>query len=308
MSKISKNFTDKVSYGWCRARELNSFLILICFNLLLPSTMQSQVIETHKDIVYAVVEDKDLKLDLYIPANTDAPVLLVWLHGGAWRSGTKDHAPVVFAEQGFALASLDFRLSTEAQFPAMIHDIKAAIRFLRSIGMEYGFRTDRIAIGGISSGAHLAALVGVTNGHLELEGNVGNHLNQSSNIHAILCYYGASNLTTILAQSTPFGLKIREPALKLLLGDLPENTRELAELASPVFHIDRNDPPLLIFHGDQDIQMPINQGHELEGAYKRLGLDVQFITVYGASHGGDVFFQSDHLKHALEFLQRTTHN
>ena len=120
-----------------------------------------------------------------------------------------------------------------------------------------------------------------------------------------MSYFGASNLTTILAQSTPHGLNVREPALTLLLGALPESAKELAELASPVFHVDRSDPPLLLVHGDQDPQIPINQAHELEGAYKQLGLDVSFDVVHGAPHGGTAFFSGDHLTRALEFLHRT---
>ena len=212
---------------------------------------------------------------------------------------------MVFVEHGIATASLDFRLSTEARFPAAVHDIKAAIRFLRANASEYGYRTDRIAISGSSSGGHLAALVGVTNGHTAMEGTVGDHPDQSSDVQAIVSYFGASNLTTILAQSTPHGLNVREPALTLLLGALPESAKELAELASPVFHVDRSDPPLLLVHGDQDPQMPINQAHELEGAYKQLGLDVSLDVVHGAAHGGDAFFSGDHLTRALEFLHRT---
>jgi acetyl esterase/lipase len=270
-----------------------------------PRNAQAQAVREHKDLVYATVDGKSLGLDLYLPAGVQSPRLLVWVHGGAWRAGTKAQVQKQFVENGYATASLDFRQSTEARFPAQVHDIKAAIRFLRAKAKEYGYRTDRIAISGASSGAHLAALVGVTNGHKELEGMVGDHLKESSDVHAIVDYFGASNLTTILAQSTPFGLNVRKPALDLLLGGQPEDVKALAELASPVKHVDRSDPPLLLFHGDQDPQMPINQAHELEGAYKKAGLDVAFDVVHGAAHGGNQFFAPEHLKRALAFLERT---
>jgi acetyl esterase/lipase len=212
---------------------------------------------------------------------------------------------MVFVEGGAAMASLDFRQSGEARFPANIHDIKAAIRFLRAKAPQYGYRTDRIAIAGSSSGGHLAVLVGVSNGQKELEGTVGTHLNQSSAVAAIIDYYGASNLTTILAQSTPHGLSVRRPALELLLGGLPDAEPRLAQLASPVTLVDRGDPPLLIFHGDQDPQMPINQSHELQGAYGKMGLDVHFDVVHGAAHGGDAFFTPDRVARAMAFLRRT---
>jgi acetyl esterase/lipase len=278
--------------------------------LLVPAPVISgsfgaQPAHEHKDVVYATVDGRDLGLDLYIPAGVPRPPLVVWVHGGAWRSGTKAQVPPIFVQHGFATASLDFRQSTDARFPAAVHDIKAAIRFLRAKAQEYGYRTDRIAIAGSSSGGHLAALVGVTNGVKELEGTVGGYLSEPSDVQAIVAYYGASNLMTILAQSTPFGLGVRRPALELLLGALPENAPSLARMASPVVHVGPGDPPLLLLHGDQDPQMPINQSHELQGAYEKAGLDVSLDVVHGAAHGGDLFFSPERIQRVVEFLHRT---
>lgn len=261
---------------------------------------------SHVDIAYAVVGAKRLALDLYLPQGVANPPLFVWVHGGAWRSGTRANPPTAFVvSNGFALASLDFRMSTDAPFPAMVHDIKAAIRFLRGKASTYGYRTDRIAIGGDSSGGHLALLVGVTGGVAELEGTLGDFPRESSRVQAIVDYYGASNLTTILAQSTPFGLGVREPALQLLLGALPDKAPELAKLASPVFHVDRDDPPLLIFHGDLDPQMPINQSHEIQGVYEKLGMDGALTVVHGSAHGGSAFYSGTNITRAVAFLKRT---
>jgi acetyl esterase/lipase len=289
--------------GTCRRMAL--LIVAVGCTLLVSHLGWAQAAREHKDVIYATVDGKDLGLDIYLPAGVEAPPLLVWVHGGAWSSGTKAQVPMVFVANGIATASIDFRQSTDARFPAQVHDIKAAIRFLRAKAPEFGYRIERIAIGGSSSGGHLAALVGVTNGHPKLEGTVGNYPSQSSGVQAILDYYGASNLTTILTQSTPFGLNMRRPALERLLGALPEQARELAELASPVVHVDGSDPPLLLLHGDQDPQMPINQAHELEGAYKKLGLDVYFDVVHGAAHGGAPFFAPARLSRALAFLRRT---
>jgi acetyl esterase/lipase len=258
------------------------------------------------DIVYGVADGHELKLDLYLPTDAAKPPLLVYVHGGAWRGGAKDDRvrAWTFVDDGYAMASVDFRLSGDARFPAQVHDIKAAIRFLRGNAAKLGYDASRIAILGSSSGAHLAALVGVTNGNAELEGTVGEYLEQSSGVQAIVSYYGASNLTTILQQSTPFGLSEREPALRLLLGGPPDEQVELARLASPVFHVDASDPPLLILHGDQDPQMPINQAHELDYAYTEHGLEVHFEVVHGAGHGGAPF--SDEKRNAIvrTFLDR----
>jgi acetyl esterase/lipase len=205
-------------------------------------------------------------------------------------------------DRGFAIASLDFSPASKAPFPGQVHEIKAGIRFLRAEAKRYGYDAGRIGIGGASSGAHLAAVVGTSNGHRELEGTIGDHRGQSSDVHAIVSYFAATNLTTILDQSTPFGLNIREPALVRLLGAPPKDAEPLARLASPVFQVDAGDPPLLLLHGDQDPQMPINQSHELEGAYERLGLPVDFIVVHGAAHGGDAFFAKENLDRVEKFL------
>jgi acetyl esterase/lipase len=280
-----------------------SLYLIIGIFLFKTTACFSQTAPTHTDIVYASVDGKELKLDLYIPSNPVTSGLLVFVHGGAWRGGSKDGVPRVFPDNGIPTASLEFRQSTEAKFPAQIHDIKAAIRFLRANAGTYGYNAQRIVIAGSSSGGHLATLSGVTHGNTELEGKVGDYLRQSSDVQAIVDYYGATNLTTILAQSTPFGLNVRKPALELLLGSEPDKNSDLARLASPVFHIDGRDPPLLIFHGEQDPQMPISQSHELAGAYKKSGLDVQFEVVYGAAHGGDLFYTPERLKLALDFIK-----
>lgn len=259
---------------------------------------------THTDLTYAKAGETELKLDLYVPDGVDSPPLVVWIHGGAWRFGSKANPPASFVDSGFALASVEFRQSTEAAFPAMVHDIKAAIRYLRANAEGYGYSADRIAISGASSGGHLAALVGVTNGVAELEGMLGEHTDASSDVQAILVYFGASNLTSILDQSTPRGIEVRVPALELLLGGKPDEVPDVARLASPVFHVDAGDPPLLLLHGDQDPQMPINQAHELHGAYKAVGLDAAFDVVHGAGHGGADFYNEEHWARAEAFLRR----
>lgn len=276
--------------------------VAVCLD---ASSLPLQTAREFKDITYATVDGKALALDLYLPAGVAQPPLVVWVHGGAWRQGSKASVPLGFVRNGIATASVDYRLSTEARFPGMIHDIKAAVRFLRARAGDYGYRTDRIAIAGDSAGGHLAALVGVSNGVPALEGTVGAHTSQSSNIHAIVDYYGATNLTTILSQSTPLGLDVRRPALELLLGGLPDKVPELATLASVVSHVDASDPALLIFHGDRDPQMPINQSHELEGVYEKLKLDVEMIVVHGSAHGGSEFYEGAHLDRAVSFLRRT---
>ena len=256
------------------------------------------------DVEYARVDEHRLLLDLYLPEKAVGAPLLVWVHGGAWRAGSKSRMPLEsLVEDGWAIASVDYRLTPVARFPAQVHDIKAAVRFLRAKAADYGFDAGKIAVAGNSAGGHLAALVGTTNGHKDLEGSVGKHLEESSNVQATVSFYGASNLTTILDQSTPHGLGVRIPALQLLLGGQPEDKTEIARLASPIFHVDPSDPPLLLIHGDQDPQMPISQSHELDGRYKELGLSVQLEVVHGAVHGGPEFYDEIRLPIIKKFLK-----
>ena len=266
--------------------------LLVCLAATVTlSAAENQPFRKLTDIPYAKVDGHILLLDLYLPSDRIRPApLVVFVHGGAWRSGSKQRMPLTgLVRNGLAVASVDYRLSPVARFPAQIHDLKAAIRFLRAKRQDYGYNARRVAIAGTSAGGHLAALVGVTNGHERLEGRVGEHLDESSDVHAIVSFFGAGNLLTILPQSTPLGLRVRIPALQLLLGAQPEDRPELAALASPLFHVDKTDPALLLLHGDQDSQMPINQAHELHGKYKKHDLPVQFVVVHGAGHGGKEF-------------------
>ncbi len=144
----------------------------------------------------------------------------------------------------------------------------------------------------------------MSNGSPELEGKVGEHLDQSSDVQVIVSYYGASNLETILSQSTGKGLEYRIPALKLLLGDTPDKKPELAKLASPVAHLDKNDPPLLLIHGDADPQMPPQQSQELAKAYESLGLPVTLIMLPGSLHGGSEFYDEERTAIVAKFLDK----
>ena len=284
---------------------MKQILTLLCLLVVPHAAFAKDNYSTIQNAEYAVVDNISLKLDLYLPDEPKPAILIVWVHGGAWRRGSKDQVAIKdMVHRGYAIASVGYRLTPVAPFPANVHDIKAAIRFLRAHADRFGYKEEPFAIAGSSAGGHLAALVGVTNGHSKLEGTVGQYADRSSDIAVILDFYGASNLTTILKQSTPHGLSVRVPALELLLGGDPEKLHEIAKLASPVFHADVSDPPLLLIHGDQDPQMPINQAHELHGVYKRLGRPVHFEVIHGGAHGGEQFFDKKRLDQVDAFLRQ----
>jgi acetyl esterase/lipase len=281
---------------------------LVCCGLTLAAVQTAPAADAARhftDLVYANVAGKLLGLDLHLPAGVKHPPLLVFIHGGAWTTGSKTQYPTFLLARGFAVASLDFRSSNEAPFPADVFDIKAGIRYLRAKAALYGYRTERIAIVGASSGAHLAQLVGVTGGLPALEGNEGDYPNRSSSVQAIVSYFGASDLTTILSQSTPVGLAVREPALKRLLGAAPDQVPDLAKLASPIFQVGPHAPPILLLHGDQDTQMPLNQVYEMQWAYEQAGLHAQVLILHGVDHDAGPFFRDAPVDRVAKFLKDT---
>lgn len=284
-------------------RNLLSIAFVLLGSIIASGSEETNQTEVKRDIEYARIDAHALTLDLHIPKSNVRSPLIVWVHGGAWRSGSKANMPLTaLVAKGYPVASVDYRLSTEARFPAQIHDIKAAIRYLRAHTSEWGLSAEKIVIAGDSAGGHLAALVGVSNGHAELEGAVGDNRDRSSSVQGIISFYGASNLATILDQSTPHGLSVRVPALDLLLGGQPKDLPELARLASPVFHVDADDPPLLLLHGDKDPQMPIKQSEELRESYERAKLPVQFVIVADAAHGGAAFYDPERIAIVEKYL------
>src|SRR5262245_20135877 len=147
-----------------RIFTMRRLALLMALTWSLPQALAADAARHVPNLPYARVDGTALALDLHLPASSTPPPLVVYLHGGAWRDGDKTGYPEFLVARGFAVASIDFRSTTVARFPANVQDIKAAIRFLRAKAKDYGYRADRIAISGASSGAHLAALVGTTAG------------------------------------------------------------------------------------------------------------------------------------------------
>ena len=280
-------------------KKIVALLVAVCAAVLPLGVDAATPAET---LVYAKRDTGDLRLDLYVPGHAaDKPFpVIVWVHGGAWRKGSRASVPIQsLTERGFAIASVDYRLSPAAKFPAQVIDIREAIEFLAANSAELNLAQDRLAIAGASAGGHLAALVAVST-----DKTFGETDKLKAEIKAAVSFYGASNLASILRQSTPHGLSVRVPALDLLLGAQPEVVPDVAKEASPVFHVDSSDPPLLLLHGDQDPQMPINQAHELQGRYQEAGLTVEFDVLHGAAHGGREFYTSKALGRVADFLQQ----
>jgi acetyl esterase/lipase len=243
-----------------------------------------------RDLAYVPCGHARQKLDLYLPEKKpDAPLpVIVWLHGGEWREGDKAPCPGdQFATKGYAIASVNYRLSQDAKFPAQIHDCKAAIRWLRAHAKTYNLDPDHIAAWGVSAGGHLSALLAVTGDLKELEGTEGGNLDQSSRVQAAADWFGPIDLLHM----GPGHDNADSPESELVGGPVQEH-KQLATLASPLSHLTKDAAPILISHGDKDDSVPISQSELLARALKKAGLKVTFYIVKGGGHGDDAYFRS----------------
>jgi acetyl esterase/lipase len=265
---------------------------------------------THRDLVFAATDGHELKLDLYLPSNrneSSRPPLLVWIHGGGWRGGSKSNCPLRgFASEGWAVASISYRFSDVAIFPAQLHECKAAIRWLRAHADQYGYDPDHIVASGGSAGGTLALLLGVVQGDMELEGKLGDHLDRSSEVQAVINYFGPSDF--VLRAKTQADIAYTEKVGSFAwLGGLKYGhvDRRLEKLASSTQHVSADSPPLLVFHGTDDRLVLMDQAERIVDVYREHGLDAKLIRVDGGAHGGAKFFTPENLQHALDFLTRT---
>jgi acetyl esterase/lipase len=241
--------------------------------------------QIHRDLEYVAGGHARNKLDLYLPAQADHPLpVIVWIHGGAWSAGSKEGCPAVpFANNGYAVASINYRLSQHAVFPAQIEDCKAAIRWLRANAKRYNLDAGHIGVWGASAGGHLVALLGTAGGVKELEGTNGN-LDESSRVQCVVDWFGPTELTTMGEE----GDKPGSPVALLIGGPAPEN-KEKARRASPLNYVSKDAAPFLIMHGDKDNIVPLRQSELLAEALKKAGVEVTLDVIKGNGHGGPGF-------------------
>ena len=259
-----------------------------------------------KDIEFAKVGGQSLKLDLYLPAIPKNAALVIWIHGGGWRNGTKEKCFITWLpEHGYAVASISYRLSNIAKFPAQLHDCKGAVRWLRANAKKYGYDPDKFYVAGASAGGHLTALMATTSGHEKLEGTTGGNLKQSSAVQGAIDYYGATDFI-LRSKTQPSRANEKGSVVYDLLGGGAHEKIEAAKLASACYHISKDDVPLLIFHGTMDKTVLIDQSQAIDRKYRKAGLSVEFHAIEGASHGGNVFYSGENAKLLLKFLKEQT--
>ena len=261
----------------------------------------------HRDLAYVPGGHARQKLDLYLPEKSAGPLpLIIWVHGGGWQNGSKDQSlplRVGFTDRGYAVASLNYRLSGHAIFPAQIEDCQAAVRWLRDHAKDYGLDPERFAAWGSSAGGHLVALLGTAGDSAEFAPTP--RPKTSARVQAVCDFYGPTDLLKFAA--TPGYVahaKPDSPESKLLGGpvlDLPVQ----AKRANPLTYLGPGDPPFFILHGSADPVVPPPQSALLHAALQAAGIPSTHRTITDAKHGGPEFSTAAVVAEVDAFFRRT---
>jgi acetyl esterase/lipase len=256
-----------------------------------------------KDIPYVANPHPRQTLDLYLPKdNAQGPAtLVVWIHGGAWMLSNKDWNNVKYlVKHGYALASVDYRLSGDATFPAQIKDCNTALNFLLASAASYGIDPKRFVVGGASAGGQLALLLGLARNERAFGAD------PSVKPFAILDFFGPTDLTSIIDEvGQGHGREVQEDVVPRLLGGPLIDHLELARQASPLSYVGRENSPVLILHGDQDDLVPYAQSQSLHSLLDQAGVKNQLITVKGAGHDGPMFETPEIQEKVISFLRES---
>jgi len=251
------------------------------------------------DLDYGGIGNKRQRLDLYLPekASKEPRPLIVFIHGGGWQGGSKEDGRVIFPllDDGvYAGASIGYRLTGEAIWPAQVHDCKAALRWLAAHGAEHGLDTKRMALFGISAGGHLVSLLGTSQGVAALEGRIGvpdgREPASPPLLAAIANYCGVANFLTFPGKGSVISEEDPKGPVAQLFGGPMSRHLETARIASPVVYISSDDPPFLHIHGTRDELVPYDQVREFDAALEKAGVASTVLTGRDGSH---VFVSED---------------
>jgi acetyl esterase/lipase len=242
-----------------------------------------------RNIAYTTNATARQNFDLYLPVEGGKPFpLVVWIHGGAWMMGIKDWDNVKYlVRHGYAIASIDYRTTVKAPFPAQIQDCNAALSFILAHAAEYDLDGSRFVVGGASAGGHLALLLGLA------RQQPGFGADPNLKPAAILDFFGPTDLTKIMdelrAIHSEKGVKLFQDAGPKLFGVPLELAADKAKMASPLNYIDANSPPVLILQGNSDDLVPVSQSQCLHMTLDHAGVQNRYMEVPGAGHDGPRF-------------------
>lgn len=273
---------------------MHRFLIgaLALLSLVVAPVRAQEGVVFEKNIEYTNPDNQHLQLNLARPAQGTGPFpAVLCIHGGGFRAGTRDGYDGLvqqLAARGYVAVTVSYRLAPKYPFPAAIHDVKAAVRWLRANAAKYHINPDRIGVTGGSAGGHLALYLGVTGGVRELEGEGGNP-EQSSKVNCVVNFYGPSDFTKSYGKSVDAA-----EVLPLFLGGNVEKERQKHLIASPLYWVTPFAPPTLCVHGTKDNYVAYEQSIWMVDRLLAAGVEAELVTMQGAGHG----FGGEHAKQA----------
>ncbi|CAH1536739.1 Lipase [Vibrio owensii] len=269
------------------------------------NTLESAVVD--KDIVFKTVKGREIKLDLYKPKLQSAQPypLLVWVHGGAWKRGSKDAIPTKnplllqsVIEKGYALAAVDYRLSGEASFPAPVQDINDALNFLHDHAQQYHIAADNFVMMGRSAGGHLAGFIGTTNAH----SNIEFYEKPKYQVKAVVSFFGPTDLLALGSKGGKSASK--KSSVSRFLDDTPSSIPDIAKQASSTTYVNQNTPPFIQLHGTVDKRVPLSQSALLKAKLDEYGIENQLWIEEGVGHSAPVFDSKKYVPHVMAFLDK----
>lgn len=284
-------------------------------SIVLPQHQRNhdKVNPDYANVNYAGDSLKAHELDIYIPKDgKDKHKIVIIIYGSAWfANDRKEYAyhsiGKPLTDAGFAVASINHRSSGDAKYPAQINDVKGAIRFLRANADKYGLDTSFIGITGFSSGGHLSAMAGVTNGMkkrkigkttIDIEGPIGGNLDQSSDVNAVFDWFGPVDMSRMQDCSTVKDARSPEAAL---IGGAPSENMDMVKLISPISYVSKKTVPFIVVHGTADDVVPYCQGEFFSDKLKKAGKLEKFISVPDGKHG-PVTFNDETFKAMTDFF------
>ncbi|ARN76227.1 alpha/beta hydrolase [Oceanicoccus sagamiensis] len=260
-------------------------------------------------LCYCQSGGREMMLDIYRPkAPSAAPLpVILWFHGGAWKMGNRQAIERIAAEQlerGFALVSVSYSLSDIAQWPSQCHEAKAALRYLRANASELGINADKIIAAGMSAGAHMACMLGVSADHQTLNGELGEHNDQPNTVQGVLALYPPTDFLSVPEDYDGLlDYYAPDSPVTELLGESIRTAPEKADLASPAKLANKDCPPTLLLHGDADPIVPIAQSELMHSALLNAGAQSEFIPVADYTHGDYRFNRDQPAEKISSFLQ-----